>query len=115
MNEEASLKLGTEWAKIVGAVAQEPPNATIYVYRPASLVGMALSPSIYCDEKELEQLPNGTYFSSPISPGKHMIVAGHSEVGLFVDFEPGKQYYFRFGHENCVGTLTQVSEDEAKP
>ncbi len=53
-----------------------------------------------------------------------MITLGRTEVGQFVDFESGKDYYFRFGHKNILVTavsgrepltLTEVSVEEALP
>lgn len=110
-------------ASVFPVLGQEAPKATVLVYRPASIVGSALKPSIYCDGKELQRLRNRTFFSASVEPGKHMITAGRSEVGQFVDFEPGKHYFIRFGHKNWVGTavsgrqpitLTVVTEDEAR-
>jgi hypothetical protein len=79
---------------ISGLNAQTPaqPTATIHVYRERHLVGFAISPSIYVDGIELQRLRNGTFFVAILLTGKHMITVGRSEVGLFVDFEPGKQY-----------------------
>src|SRR5450755_706192 len=80
-------------------------DATVTVYRPyCRFVGIALSPSIYSDGIELQRLHNGTVFTATLPPGKHMITAGRSEVGQFVDFEPGQKYFFRFGHKNWAGT-----------
>jgi Protein of unknown function (DUF2846) len=107
------------------AFAQTPAPATIHVYRAkAHLKGIALRPSVYCDGKDLTRLYRGTVFVTQIPAGKHMITLGRTEVGQFVDFEPGKDYYFRFGHKNMLVTamsgrepltLTQVSAEEALP
>jgi hypothetical protein len=92
----------------------------IYVYRPQAMMkGRWLHPSIYCDGKELARIYRGTVFMTAIPPGSHMITLGRTEVGQFVDMEPGRKYYFRFGHKNIAVTavsgrealtLTQVNE-----
>jgi hypothetical protein len=98
-------------------------TATIHVYREKHSVGFAISPSIYVDGIELQRLRNGTFFVGSVPTGKHMITAGRSEVGLFIDFEPDKQYYFRLDHKNWAGTavsgrqpvfLSQVPADQAE-
>jgi hypothetical protein len=69
--------------------AQTPTQATtatIHVYREKHSVGFAISPSIYVDGIELQRLRNGTFFVANLPTGKHMITAGRSEVGLFVEF-----------------------------
>ena len=71
-------------------------QATVSFYRPNRVYGIALHPSIYCDGVELLRLHNGTYFSVKLTPGKHMLSSGRSEVGQFVDLEAGKEYFFRF-------------------
>src|SRR5271165_528317 len=95
-------------------------SSVIYVYRPqAMLKGRWLHPSIYCDGKELTRIYRGTVFTATIPPGRHVITLGRTEVGQFVDMEPAKKYYFRFGHKNILVTavsgrepltLTQVDE-----
>jgi hypothetical protein len=107
------------------AFGQQPAPATIHVYRAqARIKGIALHPSVYCDGKEITRLYKGTFFTAEILPGKHLITLGRTEVGQLLDMEPGKDYYFRFGHKNIVVTavsgrepltLTQVSADEALP
>jgi hypothetical protein len=112
-------------AVAVSTLAQSTKSetATIHVYRQKHMVGMALKPSIYCDGVALARLHNGTFFVSDVEPGKHMIMAGRSEVGLLVDFQPGGQYYFRLDHKNWAGTavsgrqpvfLSQVPAVEAE-
>jgi hypothetical protein len=99
-------------------------HATIHVYRAQARVkGIILHPSVYCDGIELTRLYRGTFFTAEVSPGKHLITLGRTEVGQLVDMEHAKDYYFRFGHKNMLVTavsgrepltLTQVSADEAR-
>ncbi len=98
-------------------------TATVHVYRPSHVVGMALNPSIYFDGIEIHKLHNGTFFVVSLPSGKHIITAGRTEVGQFVELEPGKDYYFMLGHKNAVVTavtnrqpltLSLVSEEQAQ-
>jgi hypothetical protein len=105
-------------------VPAKTDTATIHVYRPkAKIKGIALRPSIYCDGMELYRMPQGTFFDAKIPVGKHIITAGRSEVGQFVDLEAGKDYYFMLGRRNMLVvavsnaqpmTLNPVPEDQAK-
>jgi len=99
-----------------------PEKAIVYFYRPDRMFGMALHPSIYCDGIELQRLHNGTYFSAEVSAGKHMFTSGRSEVGQFMDLEPGKNYFFRFDLKKSSmftrsqpAVLVQVSSETATP
>jgi hypothetical protein len=106
------------------AFGQQPAPATIQVYRPkAKIMARGVHPSIYLDGVELYRLHQGTFFMAIVPAGKHLVTAGRSEVGQLVEMEPGKHYYFRFGHRNLLLsgfsgsqpiTLSLVSEDEAR-
>jgi len=127
---EASMKPLIALAFLVITVYGQtaPPNrpetATIHVYRPkAKIKGAMVKPSIYFDGMELYRLSQGTFFNAKVTAGKHLITAGRSEVGQFVELEPGKDYYFMMGHKNIWTTgfsgaqpftLEPVSEDQAK-
>src|SRR5260370_12809321 len=76
--------------------AQQAKLSTVYVYRPqATLKGRWTHPSIYCDGVELTRIYRGTVFRTTVPPGKHIITLGRTEVGQFVNIEPGADYYFR--------------------
>jgi hypothetical protein len=110
-------------AATVPGFGQDTSSATVTVYRPKRTYGKMIKPSIYCDGVELTRLHNGTFFAVSLPSGKHMITSGRSEVGQFVNLEPGKQYYLLFGWQRWVTgfvgvqpvTLSLVSEDEARP
>jgi hypothetical protein len=103
-----------------GLMAQIQP-ATINIYRPNTRIfGAGSHPSIYCDGQEVTRLHRGSMFSTEVAAGKHMITGGRSEVGQFLDVEPGKTYYLRFdfkagrnwgGHEPFA--LTLIPERQA--
>jgi len=76
---------------------------------------------VYIDGTELQPLHNGAFFVATVPTGKHMIICSRStEGGLLLDFESGRDYYFRFNAKNFHGGfwqgnifLSQVSSDEA--
>jgi hypothetical protein len=127
-DEGISMKRLTSALMLLSSIlkAQAPvqtPTATVHVYREKRFVGSAVSPSIYVDGTALQRLHNGSFFVATVPSGKHMITAGRSEVGLFIDFEPGKHYYFRMDHKNWAGTaasgrqpmfLSQVPAEQAE-
>lgn len=100
----------TLFALAVAIGFSQNQHATIHVYRLKSVFASALKPSIYVDGKALERLHNGRYLTAEIPKGKHMITAGRTEVGQFIDFEAGKDYYFRLGHRNVWGTAVSGRE-----
>jgi hypothetical protein len=115
--------LASAQTPLAPVVKNGPLTATIYVYRSkAKIVGAMLRPSVYYDGTELYRLDTGTFFTAKLPIGKHMITIGRSEVGLLMDLEPGKDYYFAFGHRSvwagAVGVqpifLSLVSEDKAR-
>ncbi len=101
----------------------DAPTAVIHVYRQKHVCAFAYSPSVYIDGTEIKRLRNGSFFVATVPTGKHMITAGRTEVGLLVEFEPGKDYYFKLDHKNCAGSafsgrppmvLSAVSPEQAK-
>jgi len=93
------------FAALTCPAADNPDAATIHVYRAkARLVGIVIRPSIYLDGREIDRLPAGAKLSFHAKPGKHMVTAGRSEVGQLIDFEAGKEYYFRLDHKNTAVT-----------
>jgi hypothetical protein len=120
--KRTALTLMVVVAALVPVFGQQTDSATVTVYRPKRVVyGRMIKPSIYCDGVQLERISNGTFFVANIPSGRHMISSGRSEVGQFVDFAPGKRYYFRFGFQRWVTgfagappvTLSVVPEDQA--
>ena len=80
-------------------------SATVYVYRAkAAIKGIALHPSVYIDGAEITRIHRGTFSVTRIAPGKHIVTLGRTEVGQFIDSQPGGKYFFRFGHKNIFVT-----------
>lgn len=66
---------------------------TVYIYRIKKFAGSALSPSVYCDDKELARIENGRYFVAKPDPGKHTLRMGDKQTGFEIDMKPGQTYY----------------------
>lgn len=94
-------------------------DAIVYIYRPNKLVGKALEPSVFLDEKELARMDNGRYFTLKLKPGKHIVHMTNEKKGFAIDMGPGQTYYFRVGIEMGMwkghGKLTLEDSDKAVP
>jgi len=105
------------------AVVPETPapvntaDATVYIYRPSKMVGKALEPSVFVDDKELARMDNGRYFALKLKPGKHIIHMTDDKKGYAIDMGPGQTYYFRIGVEMGMwkghGKITLDDADRA--
>jgi hypothetical protein len=77
-------------------LAIDSGDATVYVYRPSRLPAMARRPSIYIDGVEIARLGSGMYLKFEVAPGRHLITsATYVEGNPFLNFESGKEYFFR--------------------
>jgi hypothetical protein len=84
------------WFIALPLLAIDGRNATVYVYRPAALTGMAKRPSIYVDGLEIARLRSGMYLTFDIAPGRHLITsANYVEGNPSLNFESGKKYFFQ--------------------
>jgi len=93
---------GATLVAVQPAITESPANdqpATVYVYRPSKMVGGALEPSVFLDDKELARMDNGRYFAMRLPPGKHIIHLTNEKKGYAIDMGPGETYYFRVGIE----------------
>lgn len=94
-------------------------DAIVYVYRPNKMLGKALEPSVFLDDKELARMDNGRYFTLKLKPGKHIIHMTKEKKGFAIDMGPGQTYYFRVGIEMGMwkghGKLTLEDSEKAVP
>ncbi|HEV2826281.1 MAG TPA: DUF2846 domain-containing protein [Pyrinomonadaceae bacterium] len=92
-------------------------DAIVYIYRPSKMVGKALEPSVFVDDKELARMDNGRYFALKLKPGKHIIHMTDDKKGYAIDMGPGQTYYFRIGVEMGMwkgrGKITLDDADRA--
>ena len=91
-----SSSVATSTASITTTVPAAPSNtSTVYFYRYKQFSGSALKPSIFCDGVELLRMQNGRFFEMHIPAGEHTCYANDKQAGVIMNFEPGKDYYFR--------------------
>jgi hypothetical protein len=97
--------------------ATDLSDAIVYIYRPSKMVGKALEPSVFVDDKELARMDNGRYFALKLKPGKHIIHMTSDKKGYAIDMGPGQTYYFRIGIEMGMwkghGKITLDEADRA--
>lgn len=70
--------------------------ANVYVYRPGSVLGMAVTLHLFFDEVRAGALASSTFALIEARPGEHKLLVratGTSELTLVV--EPGRNYYVR--------------------
>lgn len=107
------------------AAAPASPSAdnaqlsTIVFFREHHYTGSALKPSIFLDDKELERLVNGRWFSVSAAPGKHQIhSSAKNEPASIIETKPGETAYVQMvvvtGNWRGAGRLLQVDSAEAQ-
>ena len=107
-------------AQEVSPLTPTPANAadaTVFIYRPSKMMGMALEPSVFVDDTELARMDNGRYFALKVKPGKHIIHLTEDKKGYAIDMGPGQTYFFRIGIEMGMmkghGKITLDEADRA--
>jgi hypothetical protein len=70
-------------------------SSLVYLYRYKQVYGMAIRPSIYCDDKEIARLQNGRYLALVLKPGKHQFRSNDKQSVIDLDMKAGQNYYFR--------------------
>jgi hypothetical protein len=74
-------------------------KAVVYLYRPFSVAGCALTPHVYIDEVKHGPLKNNGYLVYLVEPGKRMVelrdAMWDGPLTIYPDTEAGKQYYIR--------------------
>ena len=81
-------------------------SATIHIYRDrAKFVGIASSPFIYIDGREVSRLGNGHYFEYPVSPGQHVLSMGLTDNAQPIHAEAGGDYYYHWSARLSFGGM----------
>lgn len=77
--------------------------ATLYLYRPARIIGAGAILTISINEERQQSLVNGSYLIFYLQPGIHSITASGNflvyqfpKSGFFKNFEAGESYYILF-------------------
>jgi len=94
-------------------------QTTLVVFREKHFEGSALKPSIYVDDQEITRLNNGSYFTLPIKPGKHILnSSAKHEAPLEIDVKAGESNYVQMiivaGTWRGAGRLVPVPADAGK-
>jgi hypothetical protein len=102
------------------AVALQPTQAVIYIYRPqVGYAGSAIGLDILCDGKRVGTLCDNGYIYAVVSPGQHTVNCQTETLSqITYDFEAGKSYYIEasvvLGFFEGRPKLTMVPEDTGK-
>jgi carboxyl-terminal processing protease len=77
--------------------SRPPPDAAnVYVYRPGSVVGTAVTLYVYLDEVRIGALAPGTFAMLVVRPGEHKLtVRARSSAEKALVVEPGHEYFVK--------------------
>ena len=93
-------------AALAGCASLGPPflplasvpsgKAVVYLYRPSSFVGSAISFTVNAGELPVINLSNGGYFPYVTTPGRISFWAKtEAESFVIIEVEPGMEYYLK--------------------
>jgi Protein of unknown function (DUF2846) len=99
--------------------ADKGKDSTIVFFREHHYTGSALKPSIFVDDKEVDRLANGRWFSVHAEPGKHQIhSSAKNEPATVIETKPGETTYVQMvvvtGNWRGAGRLLQVDSGDAQ-
>jgi len=93
-------------------------SGTVYVYRYKQFVGMAVKPSVYCDDVEAARMQNGRYFALKLSPGEHNVRSNDTQSGIALQIKAGEVYFVRVelatGMLKGHGRLVMTSPEQGR-
>lgn len=70
-------------------------GGTVYIYRYKQFIGMAIKPSVYCDDVEAARMQNGRYFALRLPPGEHQLRSNDTQSGIALQIKSGEVYFIR--------------------
>jgi hypothetical protein len=101
----------------------EKDKALLYTMRLSQILGVGSPAHVIIDGKEITTLWNGDYITTPLSPGKHIIMIKwiYLKNQVIIDAKPGNTYFVLTGWYSslpgcaiCSETKTEeISQDEA--
>lgn len=99
--------------------ADKGKDSTIVFFREHHYAGSALKPSVFVDDKEVDRLANGRWFSVHAEPGKHQIhSSAKNEPATVIETKPGETTYVQMvvvtGNWRGAGRLLQVDPGDAQ-
>lgn len=95
-------------------------KAVIYIYRPRTFIGGAVSYPIYINNQKVTTLPHTAYYGYLAEPGEVFIAAKtpENEAHVKLDVKAGKEYYIKggtaTGQFSGRATLDQVHPSQGK-
>ncbi len=95
-------------------------RATIYFFRPSSLVGSAVDFNVMQNNRQIGRLVNNSYFEFQSDAGKHLFSAypAHapttSSTSATYEIETGKTYYIEYELSWGIGSFKQISEEQGQ-
>lgn len=100
-------------------VSDNTQDSAITFFREGHFAGAALKPSVFLDDKELDRLSNGSWFSVHTAPGKHEIKSSaKNEPATVIETKPGETIYVQMivvsGTWRGAGRLLQVDPADAQ-
>ena len=116
-------------AMSLGALAHSPkpkasaklsPIGTLIVYRPGSLAEIGRTYSFSIDNGPRHKLKNGRYMQFELAAGDHIlrhpfdITLNFGPDTQKVHINPGRTIYFQYTIYPWMGTVFEVSEDQAE-
>jgi hypothetical protein len=102
------------------ASAKRSPIGTLIVYRPGSLVGFGRTYSFSIDNGPRHKLKNDRYMQFELAAGDHIlrhpfdITLNYGPDTQKVHINPGQTVYFQYTIYPWMGTVFEVSEDQAE-
>jgi hypothetical protein len=120
-SDSKAVELVSTSAK-VSTAASTPVAANVgllHVYRHRGVVGSALAPSIFVDDKQVARVGNGRRFTAKLTPGIHGIRSDDKSSAVSLDVKSGQDYYIRIDEETGMwkghGKLTLLQPEQGKP
>jgi hypothetical protein len=97
------------------AQASGKPEATLHIYRPRLDVGKASHPTVSCDAFAVARIQNGRVYTMKISPGRHTFTVGDKTAVVYIDVEPGKEYFLRVDYPPNASFATGAAVVQVDP
>jgi hypothetical protein len=70
-------------------------DATVHIYRPRMVLGMAAHLPVYCDGADVAHMQNGRIFTMHVPAGKHHFESDSKRGGVDAELVQGEEYFFR--------------------
>jgi hypothetical protein len=113
---------GTKFVDAKASIPElKPESGRFYFYRSGSMVGAAMQPDVYLNDKVIGKAVPGGFFFVDMTPGSYQIrTSTEVKRTLSITLDPGQTRYVRFdvsmgfvvGHVSPILIDTQIAEKE---